>query len=113
LFIQIKKTLLAVIIVVLHFCCSATFALDPIGSPAGTLKRGQFGIGVDYSFSDMDFKAKGRSILTAYNVTSGDIISVQSQKQRLSLDGVKVHKAYANLGYGIISGSFLKVGNCT
>ena len=112
MFIQIKKPLLAVIIVVLHFCCSVTFALDPIGPPAGTLKRGQFGIGSDYSFSDMDFKAKGRSILTTYNVTSGDIISVQSQKQRLSLDGVEVHKAYTNLGYGITNSleAFLRLG---
>jgi len=112
LFIQIKKPQLAVIIVALYFCCSVTFALDPIGPPAGTLKRGQFGIGADYSFSDMDFKAKGRSILTTYNVMSGDIISVQSQEQRLSLDGIEVHKAYANLGYGITNcmEAFLRLG---
>jgi len=112
LFIQIKKPQLAVIIVALYFCCSVTFALDPIGPPAGTLKRGQFGIGADYSFSDMDFKAKGRSILTTYNVTSRNIISVQSQKQRLSLDGIEVHKAYANLGYGITNcmEAFLRLG---
>ena len=107
-----KKPLLAVIIAVLCFYCSATFALDPIGSPAGTLKRGQFGIGADYSFSDMDFKAKGRSTLTTYNVNSGDIISIQSQKQRLSLDGLEVHKTYANLGYGITDSleAFLRLG---
>ena len=112
MFIQIKKPQLAVIIVALYFCCSVTFALDPIGPPAGTLKRGQFGIGADYSFSDMDFKAKGRSILTTYNVMSGDIISVQSQEQRLSLDGIEVHKAYGNLGYGITNclEAFLRLG---
>ena len=112
-FVQVKKSLLAVAIVVLHFCCSVTFALDPIGSPAGTLKRGQFGIGADYSFSEMDFKAKGRSILTIYNLTSGDIIGTQSQEQHLSLDGIKVHKAYANLGYGITDNleAFLRLGS--
>lgn len=112
MFIQLKKLLLAAATVVLCFCSSVTFALDPIGSPAGTLKRGQFGIGADYSFSDMDFKAKGRSTLTTYNVSSGDIIGIQSQKQRLSLDGVKVHKAYANLGYGITDSleAFLRLG---
>lgn len=111
-FIQIKKPLLVITIVVLCFWGSVSFALDPIGSPAAKLKRGQFAIGADYSFSDMDFKAKGRSILTIYNVTSGDIISIQSQKQRLSLDGVKVHKAYANLGYGITDSleAFLRLG---
>jgi len=108
----VKKPLLAVITIMLHFCCSVTLALDPIGSPAGTLKRGQFGIGADYSFSKMDFKAKGRSILTIYNLTSGDIIGTQSQEQHLSLDGIKVHKAYANLGYGITDSleAFLRLG---
>ena len=111
-FIQVKKLLLDAAIAVLYSCCSVTFALDPIGPPAGTLKRGQFGIGADYSFSDMDFKAKGRSTLTTYNVNSGDIIGIQSQKQRLSLDGVEVHKAYANLGYGITDNleAFLRLG---
>jgi hypothetical protein len=111
-FIQVKKSLLAVAIVVLCFCCSVTFALDPIGSPAGTLKRGQFCIGADYSFSEMDFKAKGRSILTINNLTSGTLIGIQSQKQSLSLDGVEVHKTYANLGYGITDNleAFLRLG---
>jgi len=111
-FVQVKKSLLAFIIVVLHFYCSVTFALDPIGSPAGTLKRGQFGIGADYSFSKMDFKAKGRSILTIYNLTSGTLIGIQSQEQSLSLDGIEVHKAYANLGYGITDNleAFLRLG---
>jgi hypothetical protein len=111
-FVQVKKPLLAVAIVVLCFSGSVTFALDPIGSPADKLKRGQFGIGADYSFSEMDFKAKGRSILTIYNLTSGTLIGVQSQKQSLSLDGVEVHKAYANLGYGITDSleAFLRLG---
>ena len=109
---QVKKSLLAVAIVVLHVCCSVTFAFDPIGSPAGTLRRGQFGIGADYSFTDMDFKAKGRSTLTAYNVNSGDRIGIQSQEQSLSLDGVEVHRVYANLGYAITDNlqAFLRLG---
>ncbi len=111
-FVQVKKPLLAVIIAVLCFRCSVSFALDPIGSPADKLKRGQFCIGADYSFSDMDFEAKGRSILTINNLTSGTLIGVQSQKQSLSLDGIEVHKAYANLGYGITDNleAFLRLG---
>jgi hypothetical protein len=112
MFIQVKKPLLVVTIVVLHFCCSATFALDPIGSPADKLKRGQFCIGADYSISDMDFKAKGRSILTTNNLTNGTLISIQSQEQSLSLDGVEVQRGYANLGYGINDNleAFLRLG---
>jgi len=109
----VKKTLLAVAILLLFFCCSVALALDPIDSPADKLKRGQFGVGADYSFSEMDFKARGRSILTIYNLTSGDIIGIQSQEQHLSLDGVEVHKAYANLGYGITDNleAFLRLGS--
>ena len=107
-----KKPLLAVTMVVLHLCASVSLALDPMEPLAATLKRGQFAIGADYSFSDMDFKARGRSTLTTYNVTTGDLISTQSQKQRLSLKGVEVHKAYANLGYGLTDNleAFLRLG---
>ena len=112
-FVQVKKPLLAVAIAVLCFCSSVSFALDPIGSPADKLKRGQFCIGADYSISDMDFEAKGRSILTIYNLTSGGLIGIQSQEQTLSLDGVEVQKAYANLGYGITDNleAFLRFGS--
>jgi len=108
----VKKTLSAVAIAVLCFCCSVTFALDPIGSPADKLKRGQFCIGADYSISDMDFEAKGRSILTIYNLTSGGLIGTLSQEQSLSLDGLEVQKAYANLGYGITDSleAFIRLG---
>lgn len=96
----------------LCFCCSASFALDPLGSASDKLKKGQFGIGADYSISDMDFKAKGRSDLATYNVTIGSLIGIQSEKQRLNLDGIEVHKAYANLGYGITDNleAFLRLG---
>ncbi len=111
-FVQVKKPLLAIAIAVLHFCCSVSFALDPIGSPADKLKRGQFCIGADYSITDMDFEATGSSILTINNLTTGTLIGIQSQEQSLSLDGVEVHKAYANLGYGITDNleAFLRLG---
>jgi hypothetical protein len=57
-FIQARKLQLAGAIIVLCICCSASFALDPLGSASDKLQKGQFGIGVDYSDSDMDFKAK-------------------------------------------------------
>ena len=96
-----KKLLLAITIVLLHFCGSVTFALDPIGSTADKLKKGQFSIGGDYSLTDMDFTAKGISTLSLYDAASGSLITTISQKQRLSLDGVEIEKAYVNLGYGI------------
>jgi len=97
---------------VLCFCCSASFALDPLGSASDKLKKGQFGIGIDYSDSDMDFNAKGRSDLAIYNLTIGSLIGIQSEKQRLDLNGVEVQKTYANLGYGITDNleAFLRLG---
>ncbi len=96
----------------LCFCCSTSFALDPLGSASDKLKKGQFGIGIDYSDSDMDINAKGRSNLAIYNLTIGSLVGIQSEKQRLDLDGVEVQKAYASLGYGITDNleAFLRLG---
>jgi len=107
-----RAQLLATTITVQFFCCSASFALDPVGSASDTLRKEQFGIGVDYSISDMDLVAKGRSNLTIYDVISGSLISTQSFRQRLTLDDVEVQKAYANLGYGITDNleAFLRLG---
>lgn len=67
---------------------------------------------MDYSNSDLDFKAKGRSDLAIYNLTIGSLIGIQSEQQRLKLDGVEVQKAYVNLGYGITDNleAFLRLG---
>lgn len=94
------------------FCCSVTFALDPMGSAADKLEKGQLGIGVDYSDSEMDFRAKGRSNLTVYNLTIDSLVGIMREKQRLDLDGVKVQKTYANFGYGITDNleAFLRLG---
>ena len=110
--IQARKPQLAGAIIVLCICCSVSFALDPLGSASDKLQKGQFGIGVDYSISDMDFEAKGISNLAIYNVTIGNLIGIQSEKQCLNLDGVEVQKAYVNLGYGITDNleAFLRLG---
>ena len=107
-----RKPQLAGAFIVLCICCSVSFALDPLGSASDKLQKGQFGIGVDYSDSDMDFKAKGKSNLAVYNVTIGSLVGIQSEKQRLNLDGVEVQKTYANLGYGITDNleAFLRLG---
>lgn len=107
-----RKSQLAGAIIVLCICCSSSFALDPLGSASDKLQKGQFGIGVDYSDSNIDFRAKGKSNLAVYNVTIGSLLGIQSEKQRLDLDGVEVKKTYANLGYGITDNleAFLRLG---
>jgi len=111
-FIQARKSQLAGAIVVLCICCSVSFALDPLGSASDKLQKGQFGIGVDYSDSDIDVRAKGGSNLSIYNLTFGGLVGTLSEKQRLDLDGIEVRKAYANLGYGITDNleAFLRLG---
>ncbi|MCP4609922.1 MAG: outer membrane beta-barrel protein [Planctomycetes bacterium] len=107
-----RKSQLTGAIIVLCICCSVSFALDPLGSASDKLQKGQFGIGLDYSDSDIDFRAKGKSNLAVYNVTLGSLLGILSEKQRLDLDGVEVLKTYANLGYGITDNleAFLRLG---
>jgi hypothetical protein len=106
------KVSLSAIVVVLLLSCSVTFALDPMGSAEDKLQKGQFGIGVEYSESDVDFMAKGKSILATYNITAGNLLGIQSEKQHLTLDGVEIRKAYAAFGYGITDNleAFMRVG---
>ena len=52
-----KISLLCVVFVATSFSSSLSFALDPMGPPAATLKQGQPSIGVEYSYSEMDIEA--------------------------------------------------------
>jgi len=55
-----KRLLLMVVVaVVVGMCSSVAFALDPMGPPTDQLEKGQFGLGVDYMFSDMDLDESG------------------------------------------------------
>jgi hypothetical protein len=49
-----KRLLLLSVVLVVVFCGSAVFALDKMGPPTAGLEKGQFGLGVDYMYSDMD-----------------------------------------------------------
>ena len=64
------------------------------------------------SDSEMDIKSKGKSTLAIYNLTLDSLVGIQSQKQSLILDGVRIKKTYANIGYGITDNleAFLRVG---
>jgi opacity protein-like surface antigen len=79
-----KNLLLAVIVVAL--VSSAALALDPMGPPAAGLKKGQWSAGVDYSYSNMDLK----QFLTSWSNNTNETLEIN-----------KMHKIYANIGYGI------------
>jgi hypothetical protein len=70
-------------------CGSATLAMDPLGPPTAGLKQGQWSIGLEYSYSQMDFEASSVQI----GGSSYDDYDIES---------AKVNKVYANLGYGVL-----------
>ena len=87
--------LLSTMSVVLGLCGPRALASDPMGPPMANLERGQFSIGPEYAFGDMDLKLDGEGGLP--NIEHPD---------------VQVHKVYANLGYGVcnIWDVFLRFG---
>ena len=84
---MVKKLL--VVLVVVGLCSTVALALDPMGPPTAGLKQGQWSIGLEYSYSNMD-------------------LSVEGSK----LENVKMNKGYANLGYGIANNweAFIRLG---
>jgi len=78
-----KKLLLGVVVVVC-LCGSAALALDPMGPPAASLKKGNFSAGAEWSYTDMDILRQGG--------WGGEMWGPLN---------MKMHKIYANLGYGI------------
>lgn len=80
-----RMLLLAVMLVAVALCSSAALALDPMGPPSSGLLQGQWSVGVDYAFSDMDLELDGAGAIPS--ITHPD---------------VQVSKVYGNLGVGIM-----------
>lgn len=78
-----RMLLLAVMLTVVALCGSAAVALDPMGPPSAGLLQGQWSVGVDYSFSDMDLELDGAGAIA--DITHPD---------------VQVSKVYGNIGFG-------------
>jgi hypothetical protein len=77
-----RKVLLGVFVVVC-LCGSAALALDPMGPPAASLGKGNWCIGGEWAYSDMEVERQVRS-----DSSGPDRVDV------------KVHKIYVNMGYG-------------
>jgi hypothetical protein len=103
-----KRFFLLSVVLVVFFCGSAAFALDPMGPPAAGLKQGQWSAGIEYSYSEMDLKGThgkynwsgywwyyefGYGYFGDYVGDSGDLPSIKLK--------TKMHKVYARLGLGI------------
>jgi len=81
-----KKVIVVMMAVVLWN--TSVFAFDPMGPPTAGLKQGQYSIGIEHLRGEMDIDYD--------NITVGGV-SFGS----LTLDDIKITKAYANFGFGV------------
>jgi hypothetical protein len=84
---------------------TTALALDPMGPPTAGLKQGQWSAGLDYAYSEGDFKHDGD-----YSWNIGGPSGTVSEKFELK-DG-KMNKVYFNLGCGITENweAFVRLG---
>jgi hypothetical protein len=89
--------LLSLVLAVFGLGSSACFALDLMGPPASGLRQGQFHVGADYSYSEMDLELDaGRWVeyLDGVFNDAGDALS-------FTLKDFETARLYASFGYGI------------
>ncbi len=93
-----KKLLLGVVVVVC-LCGSVALALDPMGPPMAGMKKGQWGAGAEYSYSNMDLRAINGKIGTMALAP-------------VDVEDVEVNKVYGTILYGISDKweAFLRLG---
>jgi hypothetical protein len=92
-----KKRLFVLSVII--FVCSgpAGFALDPMGPPLANMEPGQYQVGFDFSYSNMDLQLHNgvwTETLDGVFLDWGDAVD-------LKLKDFEVNRGYANLGYGI------------
>jgi len=75
----------------------ACFALDLMGPPASSVRQGQFHIGADYSYSQMDLELKDGLWVEYLDGMFSDAGGATS----FTLNDFQSSRIYANLGYGI------------
>jgi len=91
---------LGLIIMVIGLCTSGALATT-MGPPVAGLDTGQFGIGFDYSNTDIDIELDGKG--TEHLEVSGPIFNVddaETYKFKFD-DSIESNMYLANLGYGI------------
>ena len=94
--------------IVLGFSVSGVYALDPMGPPVGGLEQGQFKVGVDFSFSEMDLKADNGQWVEFLDGVFFDAGEATS----FTLKDFETSTTFFNFGYGfsdMVEG-FIRVG---
>ncbi len=113
-----KMPLLVIALAILGVLSSNALGLDPMGPPAAGLAKGQFRAGAEYADSRMDVKLNnGSSTHSVYAKENGVWVfqaqsSSSSKAASTKLKNLKMHKVYANLGYGLSDTweAFLRLG---
>jgi len=90
-----------ILIVVLGCFCSTALALDFMGPPSAGLKKGQLGLGADYSYTRMDIGLDNGVVTSTFYKFGAVFSSTTSKISSFTLKRLKMHKLYANIGYGI------------
>jgi len=90
---------LLVVLVLVGLCSAVALAMDPMGPPTAEIGKGKWSIGPMYSYSEMDIERQQ---------VGG---SWGSNNPRTETK-IKVHKAFANLGYGLADNvdAFVRLG---
>jgi len=98
---------LLVVLVVVGLCSTAALALDPLGPATAGLKQGQISAGLEYAYSQMDLQYDGDY---SFDIGGGYIYGTLEDEFKLT--DTQVHKAYFNLGYGIMDNveAFVRLG---
>jgi hypothetical protein len=96
-----SKLLVSIALVVVILSTSTVLALDPMGSPTASKKKGQLSAGAEYSYSEMDIR------LNEGKYTGGGILNSFKSKD------FRMNRVYANIGYGITNNweAFLRLGS--
>ena len=84
-----RRSLLGLVLFVMVLCNLPALGLDFMGPPCASLNQGQYSLGFNYSYSDMDIDVKGRY----FGNHEGSIIKLPKK--------LKINKYYGVLGYGI------------
>jgi hypothetical protein len=93
-----RKNQLIILSVIILVCSEpAGFALDPMGPPVASMEPGQYQVGFDFSYSNMDLQLHNgvwTETLDSVFLGWGDAVD-------LKLKDFEVNRGYAGLGYGI------------
>ena len=104
----------AALVIILSCFCSTALALDFMGPPTAELKKGQLSLGADYADTRMDL-GLDNGVINETRYKFGALVGSSSTSVRsFTLKRLKMHKLYANIGYGITDDqrqSFLPSGD--